>query len=174
MTNARNNMQILGSGEAEPTDTGRLLAWGPIFLALLLAGIAFAWVWVKGDLLGTLTREAKLGASMWIFTGLVAALLVHVGLLYGGAYRLVGRVFRADAGQRGEMIRNAKTLKYDARLQSLRDELRASHGWRWRYRTRWLLLNGADTLIEDVAPGLKRGGAMPVGDAILVTRRRMA
>ncbi|WP_175755057.1 ImcF-related family protein [Burkholderia ambifaria] len=168
MTNARNNMQILGSGEVESTDTGRLLAWGPIFLALLLAGVSFAVVWVKGDLLGTLTREARLGASMWILVALVGALLVHVGLLYGGVYRLVGRVFRADAGQRGEVIKPTKALKYDARLQSLCDELRASRGWRWRYRTRWLLLNGADTLIENVAPGLKRGGAMPVGNAILV------
>ncbi|MGR3906606.1 ImcF-related family protein [Burkholderia sp. SR8] len=168
MMNARNNMQILGTAEAESTDTSRLLAWGPIFLALILAGGAFALAWFKGDLFGVLTREAKLGVSVWIFLALVAVLLLHVGLLFGGAYRLVGRVFRIEAGDRGAAVKQTKTLKRDARLQTLCDELRATRGWWWRYRTRWLLLNGTDALIDDVAPGLKRAGVMPVADAILV------
>lgn len=168
MTNARNNMQILGTAEAESTDTSRLLAWGPIFLTLILAGIASALVWFKGDLFGVLTREAKLGASVWIFLVLVVVLLLHVGLLFGGAYRLVGRAFRAEIRDRGAAVKQTKRLKRDARLQTLCDELRATRGWSWRYRTRWLLLNGTDALIDDVAPGLKRAGVMPVADAILV------
>lgn len=161
-------MQILGTAEAESTDTSRLLAWGPIFLTLILAGIASALVWFKGDLFGVLTREAKLGASVWIFLVLVAVLLLHVGLLFGGAYRLVGRAFRAEIRDRGAAVKQTKRLKRDARLQTLCDELRATRGWSWRYRTRWLLLNGTDALIDDVAPGLKRAGVMPVADAILV------
>ena len=168
MTNTRNNMQILGASETDATRTAPTLAWGPIFLALLLAGVAFTLVWLKGELLGVLTREAKLGASIWIFLALVAAILLHLGLLFGGAYRLVGRVFRSDAGERGAAVEQTKPLKRDVRLQFLVDELRTSHGWRWRNRTRWLLVNGADALIEGVAPGLKRAGAMPVGDVILV------
>ncbi|OJA91764.1 type VI secretion protein VasK [Burkholderia ubonensis] len=168
MTNARNNMQILGAAKVESTETSRLLAWGPILLALVLAGAAFALVWFKVDLPGVRTREARLVASIWIFLALVAVLLLHVGLLFGGAYRLVGRVFRADVGDRGGAVKQKKALKRDARLQALCDELRATRGWRWRYRTPWLLVNGADSLIEDVAPGLKRAGVMPVADAILV------
>ncbi|AJY64302.1 intracellular multiplication and macrophage-killing family protein [Burkholderia glumae LMG 2196 = ATCC 33617] len=125
-------------------------------------------MWFKGALFGVLTREAKLGASVWIFLALVAVLLLHIGLLFGGAYRLVGRVFRAEVGDRDAAVTQTKTLKCDARLQTVCDELRATRGWWWRYRTRWLLLTGTDALIEDVAPGLKRAGVMPVADAILV------
>lgn len=167
MTNARNNVQILGAGEAVSSRTAPLLAWGPISLALMLAGVALALVWFNGELLGVPTREAKLGASTWIFAALVAAILLHAGLM-GGAYRLIGRVFRADAGERGAAVKPARPLKRDPRLQYLLDELRVSHGWRWRYRTPWLLVSGADALIEEVAPALKRAGAMPVADAILV------
>ncbi|EPX98870.1 MULTISPECIES: ImcF-related family protein [Ralstonia] len=161
-------MQILAAAEAESTGTSRLLAWGPIFLALILAGVALALVWFKGDLFGALTREAKLGASVWIFLALVGTLLLHLGLLFGGAYRLVGRVFRAEVRDRGAAVKPTKTLKRDARLQALLDELRATHGWRWRYRTPWLLVDGKDVLIEAVAPGLKHAGVMPIADAILL------
>ncbi|MGU7770646.1 ImcF-related family protein [Burkholderia sp. MR1-5-21] len=168
MTNARNNMQTLGTGETESVQSRPLLAWGPIFLALLLAGITLAPIWFNGEFLGVRTREAKQGATIWIFGGLVGVLLAHVGLLFGGAYRLVGRVFRADVGKRGATAKQVKPLKRDARMQTLCDELRASHGWRWRYRMPWLLLSGTDALIEEVAPGLKRAGTIPVADAILV------
>lgn len=95
-------------------------------------------------------------------------LLLHVGLLFGGAYRLAGRVFRADVGDRGAAVKQKKALKRDARLQALCDELRATRGWQWRYRTPWLLVSGADSLNEDVVPGLKRAGVMPIADEILV------
>lgn len=64
MTNARRNMQILGTAKAESTETSRLLAWGSILWALVLAGAAFALVWFKVDLPGVLTREARLVASI--------------------------------------------------------------------------------------------------------------
>ncbi|WP_374626840.1 ImcF-related family protein [Pandoraea sp.] len=48
------------------------------------------------------------------------------------------------------------------------DELRLTHGWRWRYRCSWLLLCGEDTLIEDAAPGLKRSGVMMLNDTVLL------
>ncbi|PQV48096.1 ImcF-related family protein [Paraburkholderia sp. BL21I4N1] len=168
MTNARNNMQMLGMAETESADSGTLIAWGLIALALLLAGAAFAVVWLKGDAVGLTTHEARLNVTIWILVGLVVVLFVHAALMLGGAYRLVGRVFRRDAGATGEASNGTQASRLDARLQSLCDELRVSGGWRWRYRTPWLLLSGSDTLIEDVAPGLKRAGAMPVTGAILV------
>jgi type VI secretion system protein ImpL len=168
MTNARNNMQMLGTSETESAESGTLIAWGLIALALLLAGAAITVVWIKGDAVGVTNHDARLSVTIWILVGLVVVLFVHAALMLGGAYRLVGRVFRRDAGATGKASNTAKASKLDVRLQSLCDELRAGGGWRWRYRTPWLLLSGADALIEDVAPGLKRAGAMPVTGAVLV------
>jgi type VI secretion system protein ImpL len=139
-----------------------------IALALLLVGVAVAVVWIKGDVLGIMTHEAKLSVTIWILVGLVLVLFVHAALMLGGAYRLVGRVFRRDTGVALEVGHTAMASGSDARLQSLRDELRASGGWRWRYRTPWILLSGTDALIDEVAPGLKGAGVMPVAGAILV------
>jgi type VI secretion system protein ImpL len=41
---------------------------------------------------------------------------------------------------------------------SLRDRLRSMHGFRWRYRDRWLLVSGDDLLIDRLAPGLRKNG----------------
>ena len=165
---ARNNLKMLDAAESASTESSPLLAWGLIFLALVLAGSALALVWFTGDAWGTTSREAKLGASVWILLLLMTVVLLHLGLLIGGAYRVVGRLFRAELRDRGVSTLPMSAYVRDARLQSLCAELRSIHGWRWRYRTRWLLVSGADASVEDVAPGLKHAGVMPVGNAILI------
>src|SRR5262249_53933440 len=137
-------------------------------LALTLAGAALALVWFKGDLSRLFTREEKLGASVWIFLALVLALLLHVGLLFGGAYRLVGRIFRADMGKRVAAVTHTGPVNRDARLLALCEELRVSRGLRWRYRMPWLLVHGTDALIAEVAPGLKQTGVVLIANTVLV------
>ncbi|HKU25150.1 MAG TPA: hypothetical protein VJQ54_06730, partial [Candidatus Sulfotelmatobacter sp.] len=98
---ARNNLKMLDAAESASTESSPLLAWGLIFLALVLAGSALALVWFTGDAWGTTSREAKLGASVWILLLLMTVVLLHLGLLIGGAYRVVGRLFRAELRDRG-------------------------------------------------------------------------
>lgn len=152
--------------EAPFASRSRLVAfWGLPLAALALAAIAAILIWSKGDVFGVPSRDARISAMLWIGAALVAIVLIHFLAFVLGAYEAAGRVFRREVGDRPQ---TARPLKRDARLQYLRDELRASRGWLWRYRTPWLMVSGTDSLVEEVAPGLKRAAVMHVGDAILV------
>ncbi|KDB10235.1 hypothetical protein LIG30_0841, partial [Burkholderia sp. lig30] len=154
---------------AEPSPKPRpLAAWGFPAFVVILGAFALAIVWVNGAAVGLPSTDARKTASLWIVGVMFGVVLLHGLVSRVGAYELAGATFRTRFGADAKASDAVPTSKRDARLQFLVDELRTSHGWRWRNRTRWLLVNGADALIEGVAPGLKRAGAMPVGDVILV------
>ncbi|MGS0897387.1 ImcF-related family protein [Burkholderia stagnalis] len=145
--------------------SGRLALWGVIVAALIIAAFAIGLVWGRGDLFDLAPGVARMQAAVIIVVAVVLFIAAHLCLFFIGAYAVAGRMFRKETGDAAEA---RKLLKRDARLQRLIDELRVSRGWRWRYRSSWLLVSGTDALIDKVAPGLKRVGAMPVGNAILV------
>ncbi|MFM0644289.1 ImcF-related family protein [Paraburkholderia bryophila] len=57
------------------------------------------------------------------------------------------------------------------RYENLALALRNRHGWRWRYRDRWVLVVGDSPLIERLAPGLTESGYAIVGGTVLLCAR---
>jgi type VI secretion system protein ImpL len=142
------------------------VTWGLVLVAIVLATTALVLVWFNGDMFNLSTVDAKKSASIWILASLAAVLILHLTAMGVGAYNVAGRLFRRETGS--PAIAESPALKNDARLHHLSDDLRALHGWRWRYRLPWLLLSGNESLIETVAPGLKQAGVLHVGETILV------
>ncbi|WP_211450961.1 ImcF-related family protein [Collimonas antrihumi] len=54
------------------------------------------------------------------------------------------------------------------RIAALKEHLQETHGWRWRYRDRWLLLCGEPTAIDQLAPTLRRNGWAITPHAVLL------
>lgn len=166
MTDPKLTLRPLDSAPAEESaPSGRLALWGVIVAALIAAALAIGLVWGRGDLFDLAPGVARMQVVIIIVIALLSFIAIHFCLFFIGAYAVAGRMFHKETGDTTEA---QKPLKRDARLQRLVDELRVSQGWRWRYRSPWLLVSGTEALIDKVAPGLKRAGAMSVGNAILV------
>lgn len=58
------------------------------------------------------------------------------------------------------------------RARSLRESLRDRHGWRWRYRDRWVLVAGDEPIVNRLAPGLSDAGYVVRGDTVLLYARQ--
>ncbi|MDR0243586.1 MAG: type VI secretion protein VasK [Burkholderia sp.] len=150
---------------AEAAPSGRIALWGVVVVALIVAAFAIGLVWGRGDLLNLAPGEPRMQVVIVIIIALIVFIAIHLCLFFISAYAIAGKLFRRNVG---DTTKAQKPLKYDPRLQHMVEELRAAQSWRWRYRSPWLMVSGADTLIAQVAPGLKRAGAMPVGNMILV------
>ncbi|MBR7984894.1 type VI secretion protein VasK [Burkholderia cenocepacia] len=166
MTDPKLTLRSLDSARAaDAQPSGRVALWGVVVAALIVAAFVIGLVWARGDLFDLAPGGARMQMVVVIVIALIVFVAIHLCLFFIGAYSIAGRMFRQDIG---DATKAQKPLKRDARLQRLVEELQVSQGRRWRYRSPWLMVCGADTLIDQVAPGLKRAGAMPVGDAILV------
>ncbi|WP_321948997.1 ImcF-related family protein [Paraburkholderia sp. J10-1] len=150
---------------AESAPSGRLALWGLMVAALIVAVIAAGLVWLRGDLFGLAPGEARLRVIIAILIALIVVVAFHFALFFIGAYSIAGRLFRRETG---DVTKPQKALRRDVRLQRMYEELRVSHGWFWRRRLRWLLLNGTDERVDQVAPGLRQVGIMHVDETILV------
>lgn len=139
--------------------------WGVPIVAVAIGLILIGVVSLRGELVNLPSVESRLWAVIGILVAVVSIIVLHAILLGFGVYALAGSVFRKEAG---ESTKAAKPLKRDARLQRVYEELRVSHGWLWRRRLRWLLVNGQDEHVDQVAPGLKQSGILHVGEVILV------
>lgn len=166
MTDPKLTLRSLDTATAVASaPSGRLALWGVVVAALIAAAFAIGLVWGRGDLFGLAPGAARMQVVIVILIALIVFVAIHLSLFFIGAYTIAGQTFRKDIG---DATKAQKASKYDTRLKRVAEELRASQGRFWRYRSPWLMVSGADTLIEQVAPGLKRAGAMPVGNAILV------
>jgi type VI secretion system protein ImpL len=70
----------------------------------------------------------------------------------------------------------AKLPEFDLiehRFENLKLTLINRHGWRWRYRDRWVMVVGDIVLIERLAPGLTQSGYAIVGDTVLLCARQI-
>jgi type VI secretion system protein ImpL len=149
----------------ESAPSSRLAIWGLPVAALVIALLAIGIVSLRGDMVGVSPGESHLKAIIVILSIFAVVVVVHLVLFATGAYGFAARLFRSETGDR---TKAAKPLKRDARLQRMYEELRVSHGWFWRRRLRWLLVNGTDERIDQVVPGLKQAGVMHVDETILV------
>jgi len=57
---------------------------------------------------------------------------------------------------------------------SVAEKLRDRHGWRWRWRDRWVLVAGDEPLVKRLAPGLIETGYVFAGDAVLLYAKQTA
>ncbi|CAG4893504.1 ImcF-related family protein [Paraburkholderia gardini] len=166
MTDPKLNLRPLDPAPVEESaPSGRLALWGLLVAALIAATLAAGLVWFCGDLLDLAPGEARMWAVIAILVALIVVVAIHLILFFIGAYAVAGRLFRTETG---DQTKAQKPLKRDVRLQRLYEELRVSHGWFWRRRLRWLLVNGTDERVDQVAPGLKQAGVMHVDEIILV------
>ncbi|VWB17479.1 ImcF-like protein [Burkholderia lata] len=166
MTDPKLTLRPLDPAPAvESAPSGRVALWGVVVAALIAAAFAIGLVWGRGDLFDLAPGAARMQVVIVIVIALIVFVAIHLCLFFMGAYAIAGQTFRRDIG---DTTKAQKPSKYDARLKRVAEELRASQGRLWRYRSPWLMVSGTDTLIDQVAPGLKRAGAMPVGNAILV------
>lgn len=150
---------------AQSAPSGRLALWGLLVAALIAATVAAGLVWFRGDIFDLAPGEARMRVVIAILIALIVVVAIHLILFFIGAYAVAGRLFR---GETGDPTKAPKPLKRDARLQRVYEELRVSHGCFWRRRLRWLLVNGTDERVDQVAPGLKQVGVMHVGEIVLV------
>ena len=64
---------------------------------------------------------------------------------------------------------NASAFDFNAHsCETLKSALKDRHGWRWRYRDRWILVAGDEPLVKRLAPGLVNSGYAITGDAVLL------
>ena len=146
----------------------RVAVWGLPLAALVIAVAALVLAWFQGERLGVPDGTPRTLALIGIPVLLVVIVIIHLIAISTGAYVGAAKLFRLQTGEKEAASTTGQQIKRDARLQRLFEELRVSQGRRWRYRSPWLMVSGADTLVDQVAPGLKRAGVMPVGNAILV------
>ncbi|MCP3723461.1 type VI secretion protein VasK [Paraburkholderia sp. CNPSo 3272] len=145
--------------------SSRAAIWGMPLAALVLAIAALLLVWFGNDRLGIADGAPRTRLLISIPMVLIVVVIAHLFAVSTGAYGGTARLFRAETGDR---TKAAKPLKRDARLQHMYEELRVSHGWFWRSRLRWLMVDGTDEHVDQVAPGLKQAGVMHVGEIVLV------
>ncbi|CAM2164181.1 type VI secretion system protein ImpL [Paraburkholderia sacchari] len=167
MTDPRQILRAIESAPSkeESAPSGHLAIWGFPLAALAIALLAAGFVWLHGDSVGIAAGEPRLRAIVIVFVTSVIIVAVHYGLFALGAYGFVAWLFRKETGG---STKADKPLKRDARLQRTYEELRVSHGWFWQRRLRWLLLNGTDKRVDQVAPGLKQAGILHIGETVLV------
>ncbi|MEK6351463.1 MAG: ImcF-related family protein [Burkholderia cenocepacia] len=146
----------------------RVAVWGLPLAALVIAVAALVLAWFQGERLGVPDSTPRTLALIGIPVLLVVIVIIHLIAISTGAYAGAAKLFRLQTGEKDAASTTGQPLKRDARLQRLVEELQVSQGRRWRYRSPWLMVTGAGALLDQVAPGLKRAGVMPIGDAILV------
>jgi type VI secretion system protein ImpL len=145
-----------------------LATWGLPVFASLLGALALVIVWVGGSDLNLESVDLKKTVSVWILGVLLFILLLHAIVSRVGAYKLAGAVYSAERERGSQQAAVTAAQNRDPRLQHLHDELRHTHGIRWRYRLSWLMLTGSDKQIDEVAPGLKQSGAMLIAGTVLL------
>jgi type VI secretion system protein ImpL len=165
MTIQKTNLRAITAQDAPRTESGGLALWGLPVIAAIFAALALVLVWLKGDLVGAASVEARKTDAIWILCIFAVVVIAHLVALGTSAYSITARLFRRETG---DSAKTSKPLKRDIRLQHMRDELRTAHGWFWRYKMPWLMINGSDDLINEVVPGLKQAGVIHVADAVLV------
>jgi type VI secretion system protein ImpL len=128
-----------------------------IFVVFLAAAL---FVWFKGQSRGW-SRDSRIMLELCLLSGLLLCLIL---VKYFEAVTLwVASLHGMRWQQRYDHHRSTKpgSAPIDAAptaFASLRDRLRSMHGFRWRYRDRWLLVSGDDLLIDRLAPSLRKNG----------------
>ncbi|MBN3831949.1 ImcF-related family protein [Burkholderia sp. Ac-20344] len=139
-----------------------------VFLALSLA------VWVEGPHRGWSLETriiAELSLACAFLLAIVAVKFFELVLLKIAALRAFRWFARFDAGKRAESAEcdDSDELPQPVnRATALRDILSDRHGWRWRYRDRWVLVAGDTPLVKRLAPELAEIGYVVLGNTVVL------
>ncbi|MCC8392459.1 type VI secretion protein VasK [Paraburkholderia sp. MMS20-SJTR3] len=143
-----------------------------VFLAL---GIA---VWAVGPRHGW-SRETRIIIELALFSALLVIILLvkyfEAALLRVASLRAARWFARYDGGRRAASADHEDQDQPPGqadRATALRNVLRDRHGWRWRYRERWVLVAGDVPLVKRLAPGLVDAGYLLTGDTVLLYARQ--
>ncbi|WP_341316949.1 ImcF-related family protein [Paraburkholderia sp. IMGN_8] len=165
----KNNLQNMEPQAASTVEApSRVAIWGLPLAALVLAVAALVLVWFRSERLGIPDGTPRTLVLISIPVLLVVIVIIHLVAISTGAYAGAARLLRLRTGEKGAASTTARPLKRDARLQRMAEELRVAQGWFWRRRLRWLMVNGTDERVDQVAPGLKQAGVMHVDETVLV------
>ncbi|GAB6851580.1 ImcF-related family protein [Paraburkholderia kururiensis] len=139
-----------------------------VFLAL---GIA---IWVEGLRHGW-SRDTRIIIELSLLCALLVVILLvkyfEVVLLWIASLRASRWFARYDAGKRAASVDHddqGQSSGQADRATLLRNALSDRHGFRWRYRERWVLLAGDEPLVKRLAPGLVDKGYLITGDTVLL------
>ncbi|WP_027194915.1 ImcF-related family protein [Paraburkholderia sprentiae] len=108
---------------------------------------------------------------------LIGSFILLLRAPLAGAWKFVARNAPGRAGKqydRDPMARVGAAQKEDVvnlneyRGQILKARLGERHGWRWRYRERWVLIAGDEPLVKRIVPGLADDGYAINGDIVLL------
>ncbi len=148
-----------------------------VFSYVLGAIVAGGLIWFQGQHVGLDTESKRTLAIIAL-----CALLIAVALFYGFEPRReesatlrrfkeqFGGVSTSEVGTTNALLTGVQSQAPQperAGLLRLKDELRAAHGWRWRYRQPWLLLTGEATTVQRLLPGIEAGW-LRTDDAVLL------
>ncbi len=146
----------------EPKRRGSTLT----ILALLIAASIF--IWVEGQSL-ELTQPAQRWKAQAIVLSVALLLMLVSGVAGMVMSRLVKRQFDEEHQQAvPEAGASADAVAERGGLAELRDELRATYGYRWRYKLPWLMLTGDNIAISGLLPDFKEQGWLVTADAVLL------
>lgn len=154
--------------EHKPAPVALVIGVG-IFIVFLAAAL---FVWFQGQSHGW-SRDARIMIELCLLSGLLLCLMlvkyfeaVTLWVASLHAMRWLQRYDHHHSTKPGSAPSEAAPTVF----ASLRDRLRSVHGYRWRYRDRWLLVSGDDLLIDRLAPGLRKNGyAIEHGTVLLHT-----
>jgi len=139
-----------------------------VVILVVLPGLL---IWFKGDSwLGLHSAESRAG---WIVALCVVFVVLCLWFSFDESSRpaiaarriryWVAKQFSSSSAQSGR-VASAE----GSRAADLRNSLRDRHGWRWRYRERWVLVAGDVPLVKRLAPGLVDTGYLITGDIVLL------
>lgn len=142
-----------------------------VIIVVVLPGLL---VWFKGDWVGLRSAEQRA-------VGIVALCIVFVVLYLWCSFDASSRPAVAARRIRYWVAKQINSSAEpddvnapvgDSRGAALRNCLRDRHGWRWRYRDRWVLIAGDLPLVKRVAPGLVDAGYLVTGNTVLLYARQ--
>ncbi|MCU9955997.1 type VI secretion protein VasK [Burkholderia sp. BKH01] len=132
-------------------------------------------VWMRPHWVGisVADRGLALAALCAIFVALLLIFSFSDSSRSANGWRAVKKwvndhVRRAPASSGNDPTGNAAI-----RVESLKQAQMERHGWRWRYRDRWVLIAGDYPLVRRLAPGLADTGYAIFGNTIVLYARQI-
>ncbi|CAM2174283.1 type VI secretion system protein ImpL [Burkholderia latens] len=140
-------------------------------IVFFVLGIA---VWMEGPRHGW-SRDTRIIIELSLLSTLLVVILLvkyfEVVLLWIASLRAARWFARYDAGRRAASVDRddqGQPPRQADRVAALGNALHDRHGWRWRYRDRWVLIAGDLPLVKRLAPGLADTGYAITGDTVLL------
>lgn len=140
--------------------------FGSILFVVLPGMIIWArphWVWLSAE---------QRGPAIVVLCIVFVVLLLAFSFSDSSRSAIAWRAVKQWARDRGHLNRSTSSAAEPddvrSRAAALKQLLVDRHGWRWRYRNRWVLVAGDTPLVKRLAPGLTDTGYAITGDTVLL------